>query len=764
MAYIDNVTNILQIQPDGLPTFVRLSQNENGRNLYFQLAGNEIDIPANATITISGTKPDGTVYSGTGSISDNVILIPEMIQMTAVAGYWDAKVKIISGGNTIATGRIRFVIDADTVDPDSVPSDSELEGLVAEAQQYAETARTEAYGSPLTAQTVAGMTDHTRVYVYTGSESGYTAGHWYFWNGSAWTDGGIYNSTAVNTDTTLTLAGVAADAKATGDAIEAARVAIDDTLTNEGEAADAAAVGSEISGLKEDLSALTDRVDSIEEEEGLHRYGVSGIGQSASQLTRLWDAVGMTAQVGTDGDNSGVINNFDDVTPFNRRKCVGTWRKSGGRNVFHVHAYLGDDDYTEDGTNGDYVAVECPRAYYYYKDGVLGVSAHQYLGWRPFDIFCHNHDPEDTMPYYYMPAYALALDESGHAVCLPGYDNEQGNYKQLVDAARTYQAGALGMDAIIMPMAMNFYEWALFTVEFARQDCQQIMQGCCDLRHNSEDRVAFIDATHVITNNYYATRVPMECIWIGATNIDTSHSEYKATHRIVSVTRCDASGNPDNSGTHQLLELLNLGKNYTEYDYTGATEYRIGARPYRTGDCNGVSTPSGSPVSNTNGYYPCKYRWHENPYSNQFHTVMDMFNYRIGTDDDDYYLAWCYLPDPSAYEPSTTSKPDATDLETDVFELLDIQTEHENYVNGYIKSKKHSVEYPDLWIPYETTGASGSTYYADYAYLVNSYVVRALRLSGSWFLGAPVGFSNPNANNAPSIGYAFYGGDLCIIQ
>lgn len=256
MAYIDNVTSILQIQPDGLPTTVRLSQNENGRNLYFQLAGNEIDIPANSTITISGTKPDGTVYSGTGSISDNVILIPEMIQMTAVAGYWDAKVKIISGGNTIATGRIRFVIDADTVDPDSVPSDSELEGLVAEAQQYAETARTEAYGSPLTAQTAAGMTDHTRVYVYTGSETGYTAGHWYFWNGSAWTDGGVYNSTAVNTDPTLTLAGVAADAKATGDAIEAARVAIDDTLTNEGEAADAAAVGSEISGLNNDLQQI----------------------------------------------------------------------------------------------------------------------------------------------------------------------------------------------------------------------------------------------------------------------------------------------------------------------------------------------------------------------------------------------------------------------------------------------------------------------------------------------------------------------------
>lgn len=219
MAYIDNVTNILQIQPDGLPTFVRLSQNENGRNLYFQLVGNEADIPSNATVVIEGTKPDGTVYSGTGSISNNVVLIPEMIQMTAVAGYWDAKVKIVSGGNTVATGRIRFVIDADTVEPGSVPSDSVLNGLVAEAQQYAETARTEAYGSPLTATTAAGMTDKTRVYVYTGSESSYTAGHWYFWNGSAWADGGVYNAVAVNTDKTLTLPDIPADAKATGDAI-----------------------------------------------------------------------------------------------------------------------------------------------------------------------------------------------------------------------------------------------------------------------------------------------------------------------------------------------------------------------------------------------------------------------------------------------------------------------------------------------------------------------------------------------------------------
>lgn len=513
------------------------------------------------------------------------------------------------------------------------------------------------------------------------------------------------------------------------------------------------------------ISELTERVDTIEEEEGLHRYGVSGIGQSASNLTRLWDAVGMTAQVGTDGDNSAVINNFDDVTPFNRRKCVGTWHKGAtGRPVFHVHAYLGDEDYTEDGTNGDYVAVECPRAYYYFKDGVLGISAHHYPGWRPFDIFCHDHNPEDTMPYYYLPAYALALNEDGQAVSLPGYDNAQGTYKDLVDAARTYQGGVIGNDAILQPAAVNFYEWALFTVEFARQNSQQIMYGCGALRHSNDDRVKFVDATHVITNNYQAARVATECIAIIDATVDVSSASYQATHRIVSVTRCDENGNADASGDHQLLELEDFGKDYYTYDTTGATEYRIAARPYRTGDCNGVSTPSGSPVNNTNGYYPMKYRWRENVFANQYKTIMDMFIVRAGTDDTDYYLKWYYLPDPSRYEPSAASKPDITDLETNVFELLDVETEHENYVSGWIKSKKHSAEYPDLWIPYETTGASGSTYYADYAYLVTSNVVRALRLGGDWYSGTNDGFSYALAFYAPAYGYAFYGGDLCIIQ
>ena len=82
------------------------------------------------------------------------------------------------------------------------------------------------FGSPLTASTAAGMTDQTKVYVYTGSETGYTAGNWYYYNGSSWVSGGVYNSVAVQTDKTLTIADKAADAKKTGDELTDLKSAI----------------------------------------------------------------------------------------------------------------------------------------------------------------------------------------------------------------------------------------------------------------------------------------------------------------------------------------------------------------------------------------------------------------------------------------------------------------------------------------------------------------------------------------------------------
>lgn len=99
-------------------------------------------------------------------------------------------------------------------------------------------------GAPYIATTVAGMTDKTRVYVYQGSESGYTSGNWYYWNGSAWTPGGTYNSAAVDTDKTLTQSDKPADSAIVGKKIGSLK----ESLGN---------VNEEISGLKGVGSGLT---------------------------------------------------------------------------------------------------------------------------------------------------------------------------------------------------------------------------------------------------------------------------------------------------------------------------------------------------------------------------------------------------------------------------------------------------------------------------------------------------------------------------
>lgn len=86
----------------------------------------------------------------------------------------------------------------------------------------------EKLGAPYAASTVSSMTDRTRIYVYTGDESGYTKGNWYYWNGSSWVSGGVYNSVAVETDKTLTVAGKAADGEVVGQEIGSLKESIND--------------------------------------------------------------------------------------------------------------------------------------------------------------------------------------------------------------------------------------------------------------------------------------------------------------------------------------------------------------------------------------------------------------------------------------------------------------------------------------------------------------------------------------------------------
>lgn len=116
-------------------------------------------------------------------------------------------------------------------------------------------------GSPLVASTVAAMTDTNKIYVYVGSESGYTAGNWYYYDGTAWTSGGVYNSTAFETDATLAIPGKAADAKAVGDALAEVQVDTDTTLSQSDVPADAKAAGDAIGEVEADVTDLKTQIN-----------------------------------------------------------------------------------------------------------------------------------------------------------------------------------------------------------------------------------------------------------------------------------------------------------------------------------------------------------------------------------------------------------------------------------------------------------------------------------------------------------------------
>jgi len=141
MANIVTKTYDLNITPGGVRTLVNLSQYENGRQLVFRLVGDaNISIPSGSTAVIEGTKPDGNVYSGTGTVdaAAGTVTFQEEVQMTAVAGEYMAKVKVLSGSQMVASGIITMLISMDPVSDGAVESDSDVQGLIAEARQVYE--------------------------------------------------------------------------------------------------------------------------------------------------------------------------------------------------------------------------------------------------------------------------------------------------------------------------------------------------------------------------------------------------------------------------------------------------------------------------------------------------------------------------------------------------------------------------------------------------------------------------------------------------
>lgn len=214
---------------------VAKQNDSNSRFLKITMAneGVPIEIPTTATAIINAERADGQSDAFICVINDDgTVTAPLTTWMLELDDMVSCSISVIGSDNDkLSTLSFMVEVQAAEYSDDDISQDENYDLLVTlisdcndvktactEATNAANSAATAAgnaatyanqqgaraeeaadfFGSPLVAATVAGMTDQTRVYVYTGSESGYTAGNWYYYNGSAWVSGGVYNGSVLD--------------------------------------------------------------------------------------------------------------------------------------------------------------------------------------------------------------------------------------------------------------------------------------------------------------------------------------------------------------------------------------------------------------------------------------------------------------------------------------------------------------------------------------------------------------------------------------
>jgi hypothetical protein len=475
------------------------------------------------------------------------------------------------------------------------------------------------------------------------------------------------------------------------------------------------------------------------------RYGVSWTpGQSSPTLTRIWDAAGMVAQVGTDVVDTTYQNDFDTIAPFNRRRCCGDFDANG---VMQIVAYDGEPGFATDGSAGN-VWVEDSIGWYFQDldNGQLGVAPQDVAvpGWAVHPKFIT--PSGEILTKKYSPAYNMSV-VSGVAKSISGQHCRQGSINSLMTDARTYSSSRAHLETL----ADRHWEWLLFTIEFATKNSQAIMGGASGMPYSATDKISLSGA------NVNAVVVPanvgdkfswFQTIYIGAV-FSTTDVTSAAYNKITSIAPCDETGAVTSGGSYRLITF-----DGTPRTVTGGTT-AISSRPWKTGACDSVKYPSG--VANgglnpaTDVKHNCRYRYRESPFGNIFSGCSDILVTRTGDGSGDPYLFhWNLLADPTKYNNGTLTA-DYTEVGTNSI-----------VTNGYIKAASPAQGAPQLLIPTDATGGS-TTYDCDY-YWYPTAALTASGFGGFLFDGAYDGLRALLCSSAPSDSFWNRGGSLYLSQ
>lgn len=264
----------LDFTEEGLREKIEVVQGDTGRTLTCNITG--VDM-AGVSARFYAVKKSGKEIYNNCLVAGNKVTIDLTEQTLAETGIVKCQLDLRKGSQKVQSFIFNITVTESLMAQSEYLSSNEyrvIDDLAGEVEdnknKIAELddkkANKDDYGSPLTASTVSAMTDKKKVYVYTGSESGYTAGNWYSWNGTAWVPGGVYNSAAIQTDKTLTQSGKAADSAVVGKEIGSLKESIKNATVTDGSITTSKIANKAVTG---------DKIDFIDKKE-FHFYTPTG--------------------------------------------------------------------------------------------------------------------------------------------------------------------------------------------------------------------------------------------------------------------------------------------------------------------------------------------------------------------------------------------------------------------------------------------------------------------------------------------------------
>lgn len=431
---------------------------------------------------------------------------------------------------------------------------------------------------------------------------------------------------------------------------------------------------------------------------------------------RTESAVGLTAAVST--DETAGVNDFDNEPCFMFTRVNGYLNTDGD---FVETAIEGDPAFSVDGSNGDvYVRWGARFFKYIVTDTHTEIQVTDMYrpndGWCPYGIFV---SPNGRIKRYaYIAAYEMGYNTDGLAASISGvptahntYANRNATTAGLSHNTQLTEIRKKGAQYCGMTTKDVAFLQDMFCVEFATRHSQSVMSGCTSLNTQIHPAVAETGVSRVIVSNANAAKFPVGCtISVGVANASNSSIDRgnASMNSIVNRKRVLSQESYDDNNT-----ALNIDTGSDTFDTT--LECYISTMPWYTGTTDNVKGTSGSSTSNTNGYYPMKYRGVENLWGNVWTIMSDVI---IGN----YKPYICY--------DCTKFATSATDDYTELGYTLATTA-------GWAKEMGSDSNHPSVRLPV-TVGGGSTTYYCDY-YNIAAGACKELLFGGSLYGGGNAG-------------------------